>query len=334
VPTTTEVQSAYDRAAESQDNLLIDDATADVLRREMDEYEEAVHLARTVADFVHGRHELVLGPALYDTRLPEAQAARTAARLLAADAVVLAHDGDLDDALATCRAAIGVGRSIGDEPFPISQLVREVIGGEGLKSARRVLGQGEPSDAALAQLQALMLDEMNAPLLLYGMRGERAMLTELIRRVGSGELPISALLDQDAQSAAGDAQGAVAPWGRLWFDNQRAAALELMNHAVAIARRPPAEQLPEWKAWAEERFKLSSRLSPEVTFATVVVGANPVFRVFRSVSLYGLHRVPPKLTHERAFAHSLSKKTTLLLPSRTHQTQPLCSALPVQAHGR
>jgi hypothetical protein len=97
---------------------------------------------------------------------------------------------------------------------------------------------------------------MSAPLLLYGMRGERAMLTELIRRVGSGELPISALSDQGAQSAAGDARGEVAPWGRLWFDNQRAAALELMNHAVAIARRPPAEQLPEWKAWAVERFKL------------------------------------------------------------------------------
>ena len=250
--TTTDVRSAYDRATETQENLRIDAATADVLRRELDEHEEAVHLARTVAGFVQGRHELVLGPIVIDTPLPETQAARTAARLLAADAVLRAHDGDLDEALDSCRAAIGVGRSIGDEPFLISQLVRVASGVVGLKSARRVLGQGEPSDAALAQLQALILDEMNAPLLLYGMRGERAVLVELIRRIGSGELPISALSDQGAKSAAGDARGAIAPWGRLWFDNQRAVALEWMNQAVAIARRPPAEQPPEWKAWEDE----------------------------------------------------------------------------------
>jgi hypothetical protein len=93
---------------------------------------------------------------------------------------------------------------------------------------------------------------MNAPLTLYGMRGERATLTELIRRIGSGELPASALSGQGSQSAAGGARGAIAPWGRLLFDNQRAVALEWMNQAVAIARRPPAEQPPGWKAWEDE----------------------------------------------------------------------------------
>ena len=46
-----------------------------------------------------------------------------------------------------------------------------------MKSARRVLGQGEPSDAALARLQALVLDEWHQPLLLQGMKAERATLT-------------------------------------------------------------------------------------------------------------------------------------------------------------
>jgi hypothetical protein len=147
---------------------------------------------------------------------------------------------------------IGVGRSIGDEPFAISQLVRQAIGAVGLKAVRRVLGQGEPSDAALARLQAVVLDEMNAPLTLYGMRGERATLTELTRRIGSGELPISSLSSQGSQSAVGGAPSAVAPWGRLWFDNQLAVALEWTNQAVAIARRPPAEQRPGWKAWEDE----------------------------------------------------------------------------------
>ena len=63
-----------------------------------------------------------------------------------------------------------------------------------MKSARRVLGQGEPSDAALARLQALVLDELAQPLLLHGMRGRAGdVSTELIRRLGAGEIPISAL---------------------------------------------------------------------------------------------------------------------------------------------
>ena len=58
---------------------------------------------------------------------------------------------------------LSIGRSIGDEPFLISQLVRIAIGTVAMKSTRRVLGQGEPSDAALARLQALVLDELAQP---------------------------------------------------------------------------------------------------------------------------------------------------------------------------
>ena len=50
------------------------------------------------------------------------------ARLLQADAAIRAHNGDLDGALDSCRAILGAGRSIGDEPFVISQLVRIAIG--------------------------------------------------------------------------------------------------------------------------------------------------------------------------------------------------------------
>ncbi len=159
----------------------------------LEEHGEAVRIARTVADYTRGRHELELGPTLIDTLLPDAQAARNAARILAADAAMRAHGGDLDGAVDSCRALLNTGRSIGDEPFIISQLVRIAIGSVAMKSMRRVLGQGEPSEAALARLQALVADERDQPVLLHGMRGERATLTEVIRRVGAGEVPISAL---------------------------------------------------------------------------------------------------------------------------------------------
>jgi hypothetical protein len=240
---------AYERLGATADNGRLDDATAAALRGELETYDEAISIARTVADYRRGRHELELGPTLIDTPLPETQASRSVARLLAADAAIRVHDGDLDGALDSCRAILGTGRSIGDEPFLISQLVRVAIGSVAMKSARRVLGQGEPSDAALARFQSLILDELTQPLLFYGLRGERATLTELIRRLGTGEVPISALSEGRPPWDPSGPRGTIAPWGKLWFDHQRAVALEWMNDAVAIARRPIVEHPALWDAW-------------------------------------------------------------------------------------
>jgi hypothetical protein len=248
-PPPTEASRAYDRMSAMADYVRLDKGTADSLAAGLKEYGEAVRIARTVADYPRGRHELELGPTLIDTLLPETQATRGVARLLAADAALRAHGGAFDEALDSCRALLGTGRSIGDEPCLISQLVRIAIGAVAMKSTRRVLAQGEPSDAALARLQSLIVDELGQPLLLHGMRGERAIMTEMIRRVGAGEIPISALSDSRTAFDPGSFRAAIAPWGRLWFDNQRAVALEWSNDAVAIARRPLAEGTALWDAW-------------------------------------------------------------------------------------
>jgi len=240
----------HDRLSPIAANVRLDDATALAISRELEKYRDAVRIARTVADYRRGRHELELGPTLLDTPLPETQAARGAARLLTLDAAIRVHDGDPDGALDSCRAIIGVGRSIGDEPFAISHLVRIAIGETAILAIRRVLGQSEPSVAALTRLQAAVADELAEPLLLYGMKGERATLTELIRRVGAGELPISALSDSNFDPNAPRPE--IAPWGKLMFDNQRAVALEWLNQAVVIARRPPAGQPRLWDAWQAE----------------------------------------------------------------------------------
>ena len=177
-------------------NLRMSEPLEKSLRAELKTHGKAVELARSLVKYPRGRHELIIAPAVIDTLLPHVQGTRGVARLMYASAMIQARDGDFSGALDSCRAIVAAARSIGDEPFLISQLVHIALGESALDATWRVLGQGEASDAALAPLQELLLDEMKQPLLLVGVKGERAVLTEIIRRLGTGEIPISVRLQR------------------------------------------------------------------------------------------------------------------------------------------
>jgi hypothetical protein len=242
------VKEEFSRLNATPENVRLNDTTAKTFRRDLTEYDNAVRLARSLEGYRRGRHELEIGPTVLDTLLPQTEDARIVARLMVVDAAVRAHDGDFDGALDSCRAIFGAGRSIGDEPFLISQLVRFAIGAVALQSTCRVIGQGEPSEAALARAQATILDELAQPLLLVAMRGERAASTEMIRRVADGEISLSALSGSPKPDPMIN-NPSDAPSTKLWFDFQYTLALEWMDEAVAIAKRSPARQSAGWKAW-------------------------------------------------------------------------------------
>jgi hypothetical protein len=281
------IKDAFDESGRIPSNVKLSDSVVKALRVELKTYEKAVGFARSLAKYPRGRHELSIGRAVIDTLLPHTEGARTAARLLVADAVLRAQDGDIDGALESCRAIFAAARSIGDEPFLISHLVRASIGEVALNSMGRVLGQGEGSDAALARLQELMLDEMGQPLLLIGVKGERAVLTEVIRRLGAGEVPITALSGSRASDRAGP-PGAIAPWGKLWFDQQEAVALERMTVAVAIARKPFDQQPALWRVWEAEAKRVKDSPLGRYTgmlpllLAPAVAAASPAFSRYRT----------------------------------------------------
>jgi hypothetical protein len=251
-PGPSNSQNAHDQLVSLADNERIDDTLAGLIRADLNASRDAVRIARSVADRPRGRHELQITPAVIDTRLSGTQAARTVARLLQSDAALRAYDGDLDGAVDSCRAILNTGRSIGDEPFLISQLVRIAIGRTALSAARRVLGQGEPSGASLERFQSLIRDEADQPLLVYSMRGERATLDEIIRRVETGKVPLSAVTGGPKQGGSSMADTAIASLSGAFSRNQRAIALEWMNEAVAIAKRPSAEQESLWRDWQAE----------------------------------------------------------------------------------
>src|SRR5438105_3692037 len=109
--------------------------------------------ARQLVDVSNGLYAVAWSEDLVGTLMPHLEQARTMARLLNLDAVQRAQEGDADGALASCGAALNAGRSIGDEPTCISQLVRAACQVGAVSSLERALAQGEPSRAALEKLQ-------------------------------------------------------------------------------------------------------------------------------------------------------------------------------------
>jgi len=237
------------------ENVCLDDALADSLRSELNACHEAVLVARTLAGYDRGRYELKLGPTIFDTPLPGLTKTNAVARLLEADSAIRAHDQDTDGALDSCRAIFGASRSVGDEPFLISQLVRIGKGIEALKATRRVLAQGQPSERALTQIQELLLDELAQPLIQYGLKGERASHVEIIRRIGAGEVTLEELSKDTSKFDPHRLRDAVTPWSRLWFDHERAVMLEWMNDANNVENQPSAERRALWANF-ENRFNV------------------------------------------------------------------------------
>jgi hypothetical protein len=245
-----QVNQDFARLEATPANLRLRDSVAGSFRDQLEPYERAVKLARSLDGYRRGRRDVERERVVLESPLPQTVESRVVGRLLAIDASMRTHEGDADGALQSCRAMFGVGRSIGDEPFLYAQLVRFALGELALRSTRRVLGQSEPSDESLARVQAAILDELAQPSLLIGLRGERAALTERIRMVGAGEASVSALRDSfNSKTNPRILPHPRAPWRGLWFEHQHATILARMNQAVAIARRPPAEQPPLWEAW-------------------------------------------------------------------------------------
>ena len=243
------------------------------LRAELKRAAAAVADARKLADLPQGRYPITYSPDWISTLLPHAQDAREVARLLEDDAELRAQDGDADGALASCRAALDTGRSLGDEPMLISQLVRMACRGVAVGQVQRVLAQGEPSDDALQQVQRLLEKEESEPLLLYGLRGERGGTDRLLEGCQTGKIKMTArqlvmLGRSDGDPVSAETLPLLSP---AVVESQRAAMLRRMNRLVEIARLPPEQQeapLKDLRATLKDEPLLVRLLAPAVEKVT------------------------------------------------------------------
>ncbi|HEV3167164.1 MAG TPA: hypothetical protein VGZ22_24360 [Isosphaeraceae bacterium] len=238
------------------------------LRAELADVAQAVTDARALAEMPRGSNDLHLDRLFLNTRLDHAQNARQVARLLKLDVTLRAQEGDIDGALDSCRAILNVGRSLGDEPLSISQLVRMAITGVAADCVQYVLAQGEASDAALLKVQDLLGDESAQLLALWALRGERAALFDLFAKLESGEVSLSELSDGDSSSAS----RGVNLVGKALFRYNQGLSLKFMNEAVEIVKQPDREQQPLLAVWDVETRPPPGRiqrLAGSVTYSMI-----------------------------------------------------------------
>ncbi len=239
----------------------LDEATFGRLRRELDGLRPAVEEARKLATRPNGRYPITWARPPIATLLPNLQDARRVTQLLSYDAMRHARAGDVKPALASCRAALNAGRSVGDEPLAISQLVRIACVAVACQSAERALSQGEAPDDELLALQRLLGHEAAFPALLVVTRGERTVTHETLEAVEAGDTSLREVL------GTGPRLEGLRKWAFGWYLRDRFRAdhprlLELMTRRVREAQLPPHEQIA-----AEQAFAAEARALPQDALA-------------------------------------------------------------------
>ncbi|HEY1379613.1 MAG TPA: hypothetical protein VGF55_22610 [Gemmataceae bacterium] len=225
----------------------------------------ALAAARSMIDTPRGRHAISYAPNWIGTLLPLIQAHREVVVLLKYDVLDKAQAGDADGAVRSCHAAFHAGCSVGDEPFLISQLVRIACQAVAVNLLERTLAQGEPSEAVLAALQERLEAEEPAPLLLYGLRGERAGAHQLFENLRNGTVATASAAGMLGMNLPSALNYVVNFPGFL--TSQHAGHLRFMNEMVEIAKLPPeqwAARLAEQNAKVNQLPVMAKLLVPAV----------------------------------------------------------------------
>jgi hypothetical protein len=220
-------------------NELLDADLSQRVRKELSKASTAIAAARKVADMPRGRYAVRYSPDAIGTLVDHIQYAREIATLLQLDAFQRIQEGDIDGSLISCRAIINSGRSIGDEPIAISQIVRLTCRRFAVRSLERALAQGSASESALTKVQELLENEAEQPLLLIAARAERGAVHQFLEvveakqldRVGYGLRSRTGSNQVDDLLDRGKARSAHAPY------------LRYLNECVEIAKLPAEEQV-------------------------------------------------------------------------------------------
>jgi hypothetical protein len=168
---------------------------------------------------------------------------RVSAALLKVDAAVRAHDGDIDESLESVRTGLNVGRSLGDDPFLLCQLIRIACGSIAVKTLERTLGQGEPSNTPLIKVaKQLAREEAEiGPAIRTALRAARAELLLVLEKITNGELSVEELALSRRDSSL---KGTVYRWAweRPVVSLNRRTLLRFMSPLIPLVEIPRSQR--------------------------------------------------------------------------------------------
>jgi hypothetical protein len=243
-------------------------------RKELGAAKDAVAVARRFRDCPNGRRAIELTPEVINTPLQHTQKTREVSALLKWDVVLAIEDGDKSHAADSLQAMLNVSRSLGDEPFMISQLVRiatRILASRSLESA---LAQVELPADRLAALQIEWAADEREPLLLYGLRGERAVLDVLMQNLIDDRINHDFLNQGSKPGAFSD----LAWWHfRSRLPGERAALLRNFQPAIELAKEPVEEQIRHAEFFTNPSIDLDHKMS-SLLFPSLKIGAEAYWR--------------------------------------------------------
>jgi hypothetical protein len=229
----------------------LDEGQVRRLRADLERAGAARAQARKLADMPEGRYPVTWRPDIITTTFPWMDGVQGSTRpLLQLDALLRDQDGDPDGAVVSARALVNIGRSLGDEPFYYASAIRSQCRQDAVRAVERTLGQGQPSEEALAAVQESFAREDAVPLLLLYFRGQRALMHVFLTRVDAGQNRISEIGCMPTRGLGAHAE----TWlGRPHALHKHACYLRDMNEPVEIAKLPLERQYPLYRDWRRRK---------------------------------------------------------------------------------
>jgi hypothetical protein len=217
--------------------LAPDDFAA--LIKELSHLEPALKEARTLFNLPRGRHHITYRTPFISTIMNDQAESRRVKALLHYDALRHVQNGDAGKAIRACRAAFNAGRSLGDEPLSISQLVRNACIFSACHDLERILAQSEPPPEELAAVRKTLRDEDVFPDLLIIARGERAAMHEILLELENRQY------EDDPQSGTSNWWGNLVSWvPHEKIREEHPAMLALLSRFITVAQLPEAKRTP------------------------------------------------------------------------------------------
>jgi len=175
-----------------------------------------------------------------ELQFPQFGHLRDCSLLLALEAIMLAHRGQVDQALAVCGDGFRVVKAA-DEPILIGAIVQYAIIAMSSRSAERVLRDSQPSVSACRGLAQCVASIDPNGSLISALKGERGWAISIFDQIRASPDPVKAVSELPGGQGQGERPSRLPhsnSFIRWWLASDELTYLELMDRGIKEAALP------------------------------------------------------------------------------------------------